>query len=31
MAKFVKKAIVVEAITFEELVEFGKNNSDNIV
>lgn len=29
--KFRKKAIVIEAITFEELIEFGKSNNANIV
>lgn len=31
MAKFRKKPVVIEAITFDELVEFGKNNGGNIV
>ena len=31
MAKFRKKPVVIEAITFDELVEFGKNNDANIV
>lgn len=31
MAKFRKKPVVVEAITFDELVEYGKANSGNIV
>lgn len=31
MAKYRKKPVVIEAITFEELVEYGKNNSGNIV
>ena len=31
MAKFRKKPIVIEAITFEELVEHGKANAANLV
>lgn len=31
MAKFIKKPVVIEAITFNELVEFGKKHSNNIV
>lgn len=31
MSKFKKKPIVIEAITFDELVAHGKANSDNIV
>lgn len=31
MAMFKKKPVVVEAITFDELVEFGINNGANIV
>jgi hypothetical protein len=29
--KFRKKPVVIEAITFEEFVEYGKNNGANIV
>ena len=29
--KFRKKPVVIEAITFEEFVEFGNKHSDNIV
>lgn len=29
--KFRKKPVVIEAITFDELVAYGKENSDNIV
>lgn len=31
MAKYRKKPIVIEAITFDELVEYGKYNGGNIV
>lgn len=31
MAKYRKKPVEVEAISFDELVEFGKNNGGNIV
>ena len=31
MAKFRKKPVVIEAITFDELVEYGKANGRNIV
>ena len=31
MAFFRKTPLVIEAITFEELVEYGKNNTTNIV
>lgn len=31
MSKFRKKPVVIEAITFDELVEHGKNNGGNIV
>lgn len=31
MAMYRKKPIVIEAITFDELVEYGKNNGANIV
>jgi len=31
MAKFRKKPIEIEAITFEEFVEYGRNNGGNIV
>jgi hypothetical protein len=31
MAKFRKKPIVIEAITFDELVEYGKTNGANVV
>lgn len=31
MAKFLKKPIAIEAITFEELVQFGKDNGAHIV
>lgn len=31
MAKYRKKPVVIEAITFAELVEHGKNNGANIV
>ena len=31
MAKFRKKPIVIEAITFSDLIEYGKNNGANIV
>ena len=31
MAHFRKKPVVIEAITFDELVEHGKNNGGNIV
>ena len=31
MAIFRKKPVVVEAITFNELVKFGKDNTNNIV
>lgn len=30
MAKFRKKPVVIEAITFNEFVEYGKNNGGNI-
>lgn len=29
--KFIKKPVVVEAITFDELIEYGKNNGGNVV
>lgn len=31
MAKYSKKPVVIEAITFDELVEYGKANGGNIV
>jgi len=31
MAKYIKKPVVVEAITFEEFIQFGKDNCGNIV
>lgn len=31
MAKFRKKPVVIDAITFDELVEYGKNHGANIV
>jgi hypothetical protein len=31
MSKFVKKPVVIEAMTFDELVEYGLKNTDNIV
>ena len=31
MAQFRKKPVVIEAITFDELVEYGKANGGNIV
>lgn len=31
MAKYRKKPVVIEAITFDELVEYGKSNGGNIV
>lgn len=31
MAKYRKKPVVIEAITFDELVEYGKANGGNIV
>lgn len=31
MSKFRKKPVVIEAITFDELVEYGKANGANIV
>jgi hypothetical protein len=31
MAKYRKKPVVIEAITFEEFIEYGKNNGGNIV
>lgn len=31
MAKYRKKPVVIEAITFAELVEYGRNNGANIV
>jgi len=31
MAKFRKKPVVIEAITFDELVEYGKSHGGNIV
>ena len=31
MAKFKKIPIVIEAVTFDEFIEYGKENSDNIV
>lgn len=31
MAKYREKPVVIEAITFAELIEFGKNNGGNIV
>lgn len=31
MAEFIKKQVVVEAITFEEFVEYGKKHSENLV
>jgi hypothetical protein len=31
MAKFIKKPLEIEAITFEEFVEFGRQNGGNIV
>ncbi|MHA1973016.1 MAG: hypothetical protein ACTSW1_08485 [Candidatus Hodarchaeales archaeon] len=31
MAKYRKKPVVIEAITFNEFVEYGRNNGGNIV
>jgi len=31
MAYYRKKPVVIEAITFQELIEYGKNNGANIV
>lgn len=31
MAQFRKKSVIIEAITFSEFIEFGKNNGANIV
>lgn len=31
MAKYRKKPVVIEAITFDELVEHGKQNASNVV
>lgn len=31
MAKYIKKPVVIEAITFDEFVEYGKANGSNIV
>jgi len=31
MAKFRKKPVVIDAITFDEFVEYGRNNSEHIV
>ena len=31
MAQYRKKPVVIEAITFEEFIEYGKNNGGNIV
>jgi hypothetical protein len=31
MGKYRKKPVVIEAITFEEFIEYGKNNGGNIV
>ena len=31
MAKYIKKPFEVEAITYEELVEFGQKNTDNVI
>lgn len=31
MSKYKKKPVIIEAITFEEFVEYGKKNSTNIV
>lgn len=31
MSKFRKKPVVIEAITFDELIEHGRNNGANIV
>jgi len=31
MAKYKKKPVVIEAITFDEFIEFGRNNNANIV
>lgn len=31
MAQFRKKPVVIEALTFDELVEFGLNNGANVV
>jgi hypothetical protein len=31
MAKYKKKPVIIEAITFEELIEYGRNNGSNIV
>ncbi|MEA5402659.1 hypothetical protein VB776_07025 [Arcicella sp. DC2W] len=31
MAKYIRKPVVIEAITFEEFVQFGKDNGGNIV
>lgn len=31
MAKYIKKPVEIETITFDELVEYGRNNGGNIV
>ena len=31
MAKYCKKPVVIEAITFDEFLEYGRNNGANIV
>jgi hypothetical protein len=31
MTKYIKKPVVIEAVTFEEFVEYGKKNGGNIV
>jgi len=31
MAKYKKKPVIIEAITFEEFIKYGKNNGANIV
>jgi len=31
MAKYRKKPVIIEAITFDELVQYGKDNGGNIV
>ncbi len=31
MAKYRKRLVIIDAITFDEFVEYGKKHSDNIV
>lgn len=31
MAQYKKKPVVIEAITFQEFIEYGKKHSDNII